>query len=169
MGDENGKDKETTKIEFTDEQQAWVNKLVGDARTKARSKAKSDLAEKTAKEKTDAEVKSLAAEKKWQELAERHEAKVGELEQFEIQAKAYSELIAGMLNDKIKALGEGAKKAITALPETLGDLEKLNWLNANESLFTTGPAGVGTPAAERLKQARNKSDDAREGHRRQRL
>lgn len=161
-------EQETTKVEFTEEQQAYVNKLVGDTRVKARGKAEQDLADKTAKEKADAEVVALAAEKKWQVLAGRYEVRAKELEGFELQAKAYGELITGMLKDRIKTLGDGAKKAIAALPDSLDDLEKLNWLNQNEALFGDVTAGVGTPGAKRQKQIKNKPD-ARDGHRRMRM
>lgn len=164
MANEN--DQETTKIEFTEEQQAYVNKLVGDARTKARGIAEQDLADKIAKEKADAEVVTLAAEKKWQELAERHEARAKELEGFELQAKAYGELITGMLKDRIKALGDAAKKAVAALPESLTDLDKLNWLNQSEALFGKGSV-IGTPG--RTKVVSKNKPDARKGHRRMRM
>lgn len=136
-------------MEFTKEQQEHINKLVGEARVKAREVAKTQHEGDQAKAKEDAEKAALAANQKWQELAEKHEARAKELEPFEGQAKAYSELIAGMLKDKIKGLGDTAKKAVGALPETLSSLEKLEWLNANEALFQAPGDGVGTPGSKK--------------------
>jgi len=73
-----------------------------------------------------------------------------------------------MLKDRTKALGEAAKTAVKALPEGLSDLDKLNWLNANQALFAIeGTSRVGTPA--RKKKLQQASDKSREGHRRLRL
>ena len=130
---------------FTEEQQAIVDKLVGDARIKAREKAGADAAASLQKTAADAELASMAAEKKWQELAGKHEARVKELEAFEGQANAYNELISGMLKDKVKSLGDAAKKAVDALPDGLSDADKLTWVGKNESLFTAASSGVGTP------------------------
>lgn len=130
---------------FDEMQQALVDKLVGDARVKARERAKAEHGVQFAKAKEEAEQTKLAAEAKWKELAELHQARVKELEPFEAQAIAYGELVAGMLKDRIKELGDAAKKAVGALPEAMTAIEKLSWLNANEGLFQATGGGVGTP------------------------
>lgn len=126
-------------IEFTPEQQEVVDKLVGTARIKARELAETEQA----KAKEDAAAQTLATNEKWQELATQREARIKELEPLEGQAKAYGELVASMLTDRLKSLGKSAEKAVKALPETMTTGEKLNWLSANEALFQ-GQA-VGTP------------------------
>jgi len=132
--------------QFTEAQQAKINELVGQARVKAREKAEIDFKAQAEKNTSAAERANLAAQEEWQKLAAQHEARVKELEPFEAEAKAYRELVAGMLKDKVKALGDVARKAIAGLPESLTDLDKLNWLNQNTSLFEGGPGdGVGTP------------------------
>lgn len=133
------------KITFSEEQQALVDKLVGDARTKARTKAEADEAAKTAKDKTAADQAAMAASKEWQKLAQMHETRVKELEPLMAQAEAYGKLISGMLRDRVKALGDEAKKAIDALPEGMSAPQKLEWLNKNEGLFQAASDGVGTP------------------------
>jgi len=138
------------KIEFSEQQQAIVDKLVGDARIKAREKATTDATAAQDKATSEAEKVALAAEAKWQELAEKHEARVKELEPLEGQATSYRELIAGMLKERVKALGDGAKKAVAALPEGMTAAAKLSWLNANVELFQPGD-GVGTPKRTKIK------------------
>lgn len=135
----------TDQIAFTDEQQEYVDKLVGDARVKARTKAETEQAAKVTKEQDTASKTALAAEKKWKELAAVHEARVKALEPLEAQAKAYETLLDGMLKDRVKALGDAAKQAIAALPTAMTSVEKLEWLNKNEALFQTTGDGVGTP------------------------
>lgn len=152
-------------IQFTDEQQRFLDKKIGQARTKARDKAVA--AAKTQQEAAaqEAELEKLAASAKWKELAEHHEARVKELEPYEAEAAAYKKLIAGMLKDRLETLGEAAKTAVDALPLT--DLEKMNWLDKNQELFAAG-AKVGTPA-KRKKAPQPLTDKGREGHRPMRL
>jgi len=137
-------------VEFSAEQQALVDKLVGEARTKARDKANSDAAVATTQAAETTELASLAAEQKWQALAEKHEARVHELEAVEGQAQAYTDLISEMLKDKVKSLGETAKAAVDALPGSLSDTDKLAWVSKNEALFSPAGDGVGTPGRKQV-------------------
>lgn len=136
-------------VTFSEEQQALVDKLVGEARVKSRSKAETDFQTQLAKDNDAAVQANLVAEKEWQKLAATHEARVKQLEPFEAQAKAYGELVTGMLKARVKALGDAAKKAVAALPDSLSDLDKLNWLNENGALFQEVGDGVGTPGRTR--------------------
>lgn len=154
-------------VTFDEAQQKLVDKLVGEARVKASAIAVAQAEAAQAKLKEDSEKAALVANQKWQELAAKHEARVKELEPLEAQAKAYGELIAGMLKDRIKALGDAAKKAVGALPEGMASLEKLNWLTKNEALFQATGDGVGTPGSK--KSPKNKKSAADVGHRRLRL
>ena len=80
------------------------------------------------------------------EMVVEAEVRVAELEPLEVQARAYTELISGMLKDKVKGLGDAAKGAVEALPTTMSDAEKLEWLNKNAALFQgANGTGVGTP------------------------
>lgn len=156
------------KVTFTEEQQAFIDDLVGKARTKARDKAQADATAQTTKDKDAAEQAALVAEKKWQELAGRHEARVRELEPFEASAKAYEKLVATMLEDKIEALGETAEKAVKALPGSMTATDKLAWLKENEELFQVAGDGVGTPGRPKPKPGKKKTA-ADVGHTRLRL
>lgn len=154
-------------IKFDAAQQALVDKLVGDARVKARETAQAEATARTAKEKEAADQATLVAEKKWQELAQKHEARATELEPYEAEAKAYRELVTGMLKDRVKELGEAAKIAVKGLPESLTDLDKLAWLNTNAKLFEAAGDGVGTPRRPKPKLDKKQSADV--GHRRLRM
>ena len=130
---------------LTEEQQAFVDELVGKARTKEREHFESQAV----KDKEEAAQATLEAEKKWKELAEMHQARVKELEPFETRAKKYDELVLDMLKKKIEAFGEAAKKAMNALPKSMPTVDKLAWLDKNEELFQVAGDGVGTPGRSR--------------------
>lgn len=149
------------KVMFDEAQQALVDKLVGEARVKSKAIATAQAEAAQTKAKEDSEKAALIANQKWQELAAKHEARVKELEPFEAQAKAYSELVTGMLKDKTKALGDAAKKAVEALPEGMTSLEKLNWLTKNEGLFQASGDGVGTPQSKTKTTPQRKEEPTR--------
>lgn len=157
-------------IVFNDEQQKFIDKLIGSARVKARELAKAEFEAAAEDATAETERKELAASAEFEKLAQMHATRVTELEPFEAEATAYRTLITGFLKDRVKVLGDAAKKAVGALPEGLSDLDKLNWLDANQELFSVeGPSGarVGTPA--RKKKSQTGKDSGREGHRRLRL
>jgi len=133
-------------MQFTEEQQAHINKLVGDARVKAREKAEADATAQAAKDKATADQAALVAQQEWKKLAEQHKARVDELEPLTKQVEGYEELVRGLLKDAVEKLGERAKTAIDGLPKSMTAIEKLNWLHKNEELFQAdGPTGIGTP------------------------
>lgn len=170
-----GNEGDQNEIEFSSEEQKFIDKLVGNARVKAREKAQADAKSAQDQAVKDAQQAKLEADKEWQKLADMNAARVTELEPFEAEAKAYRELVTGMLKDQVKVLGDAAKKAVAALPESLSDLDKLNWLNQNQELFgVEDPSGrvrqvkqVGTPAKKTKSQSA--TDKGRENHRRLRM
>ena len=115
-------------MEFTEEQQKYVNDLVGQARIKARQKAEEDAKAAIEAAKQQAEAEAAQAE---------------QVEALQGQIKAYDAVITGLLEARLAEFGEAAEKAVEVLPDSL---TKLNWLNANAGLFQA-PAGdgVGTP------------------------
>lgn len=141
------------KVEFSAEQQAYLDKLIGDARKQGREKAEADAKAEAAKAKADAEQAALKEQAEWQKLAEQHEAKVAELEpQIEAlaaQTEAYSTVIAELLEADIEELGDKAKAAIEALPGEPDTLAQLQWLKANWGLFKSEEARRGSPPSAR--------------------
>ena len=130
---------------LTTEQQVMVDRLVGEARVKAREKAQVEFTSAQNGIAEAAEMATLAADAEWKTLNEKNEARVRELEPFEAQAKEYNALISKMLRTKVKSLGDGAKTAVDGLPEGMSTAAKLKWLTANEALFGDVSSGVGTP------------------------
>lgn len=147
-------------VTFDEAQQALFDKTAGEIRKKVREQVTAEYKAQAEKDKAEAERNTLAAGEKWQELAEQHAARVGELEPLEAQVKAYQEVVEEMLKNRVKEFGDAAKVAVKALPKSLTNLEKLNWLNKNQELFDAGPSMVGTPA-KRKRVATNKGRDGR--------
>jgi hypothetical protein len=144
-------------VEFTPEQQAVVDELVGKARTKAREKATAEQEAITAKAKKDAETAALVENQKWQELAETSQERIKALEPLEQKVKAYEEMVVEMLKGEVKKYGDSAAKALNDLPGTTSAIEKLEWLKKNQELFQVSGDGVGTPGRPKTKQT-NKAD-----------
>lgn len=175
-----------------EDQQAHVDKLIGEARVKARKLAEEEAkatagelgeeaqeaailnrvseaeeaARKAAKEEFEADAKTaadkaaedaatakLVEEKRWQDLATQHSAKVdtltAQLEPLQARITAYEALVADMLAGALETLGDTAEKAVEAMPGEPSDLEKLVWLHQNEELFgqeDSKVGAVGTPS-----------------------
>jgi hypothetical protein len=133
-----------TDVTFTEEQQAFVDKLVGDARVKAREKAVAEQEAQVTRDKAAAETAALIEQQKWQQLAEQSQARVAELEPLAEKAKRYEELVANQLEATLKELPEAAQKAVNELPEGMDATTKLEWLTKNKGLFQPKGDGVGT-------------------------
>lgn len=142
-----------TGVQFTDEQQRAIDRVVTERLKRAKEKWDADAKSAADKASAEAEQARLKEQAKWQELAERHEARVKALEPLEAETKAYAEAVEALLAAKLKELGEAASKAVEALPGGPGPLAKLNWLTANEGLFAKQQAGdgVGTPNRDKKK------------------
>ena len=138
-------------MEFTVEQQAEIDRIVGEAQVKARNQAKNEYETAQAKAQEVTEQANLAAQNKWQQIAEGLKARVATLEPLEQQIAVYQESFEGMLKDKIKVLGDGAKQVLDTLPASMTAVEKLAWLSTNEGLFAPGNS-VGTPNRSAQKQ-----------------
>lgn len=144
-----------------------LNTLIGEARIKARSKAESDAVSAQTAANEEVEKANLAAQGEWEKLLTKSNARVKTLEPLEAKVVAYETLIEGMLKSRVKELGEMAKKATSALPETMSSLEKLAWLNENTELFQEKQI-VGTPAVRKgLRKGKKSAEEA--GHRSKRF
>ena len=132
-------------VTFSEEQQEKVNELVGEARIKERNKAQSDFDAQTSKAQEEAARAALVDGEQWQKLATEHESRVKALEPLEAKVAAYDKVFTDMLTKRVKSMGDAAKKAIDALPKSMGDLEKLEWLQTNEALFQEKGGPIGTP------------------------
>lgn len=131
-------------VTFTPEQQAQVDKLVGDARVKARQLAQADHEAQAVKDKATTDAAALVAQNKWQELAEQGQARIKELEPLEARVKEFEVAAEETLKSTIKELGEAAKMAVDTLPESMTATEKLAWLRKNQKAYHAKGDGVGT-------------------------
>ena len=134
-------------ITFSQEQQVYLDKLIGTARKDGREAAKKEFEVQQQKAKEESEAARLKEQNEWQKLAEQHEGAVKELtpkvETLTAQIAAYETVIVELLDAKIKALGDGAKVAVNALPGSPDSLARLLWLNSNEALFKAQTLGPG--------------------------
>lgn len=137
----------TTGLQFSPEQQAYLDSLIGKARSEGRKSAQKELEEKQKQAQAEAEAQRLKDQQEWQKLAETHEARAKGLEPqitaLSERVTAYETLVTEILDSRIKALGDAAKTAVAALPGEPDALAKLKWLTANEGLFKSNPLGPG--------------------------
>jgi len=126
-------------VEFTTEQQTHIDKIIGERLGRARTKWDGEQATAKSKTEREAEEQRLVKQAEWKVLAEKHELRISELEPLEGQVKALDTAMLTILETRLETLGAPAKAAVGALPESLGAMEKLQWLTVNEALFVTEP------------------------------
>lgn len=118
-------------MEFTDEQQEYINKLVGDARAEGRKKG-AEKVRAEMEDKLDALQSSVAQS---EDLADK-------LSAVEEKLGLHREALDTFLKARLSKLSDPVKKAVEALPlDTLG---KLNWLAEHEEVFVSEKS-PGTP------------------------
>jgi DNA repair exonuclease SbcCD ATPase subunit len=140
---------DTGEVTFTDEQQAFINKLVGGTRQKVREQVEQQLRDEFEKEQQkadrEAEEARLAEQQEFQELAETRKAKLDELEpQLETlqeRAERYE-----------KALTAHAEQAMANVPafvkpllEKMDPVEQLAYIAEHEEEFATESGGSAGP------------------------
>jgi hypothetical protein len=115
-----------SEIEFTEEQQKFVDKLVGQARKEGRESGDAEL-----KQKYDA-LKTVSDERE------------AELKKLKGEHKTASETLEQVLERRLEGYDEGVSAALETLP--LDTMEKLKWIDEHGSLFTgsAGDGGEGT-------------------------
>lgn len=130
--------------------QADIDKMISDRLTRERDKAQKAAQVAAA----DAEKKQLAENAKWQELAEKTQAELAAMKAGADRLERVDGVITAMYETRIKALPANLRKAVESLPVT-DPLDRLAWLDANESLFTqvqtvpdinAGQGGTSKPA-----------------------
>jgi hypothetical protein len=132
-------------MEFTDEQQEYIDKLVGQARQEGR---------KSGSEKAKQELrKELEQSEEFKRLARERAERIEELEPLAEKVERYQGVISGLLESRLGELGDKAKNAVEALPDVMTALDKLNWLTENADLFG-GEKAHGTPKKQSRKQGR---------------
>lgn len=103
------------------------------------------------KEQDAAEKKRLKEQQKWQELAEQHEAKVGQLEPELATVKAELEAANAALASYASAQIEHVPEMYRPLVESLPVLKQLEWLTENGEKLTQKPQPNGGPTTPKAK------------------
>ncbi len=103
-------------MSFTAEQQAHIDRMVGERLKRAQEKWHADLEAKSEAEKKATEAKRLKDEQKWQELAQTQEAKANEaeanLEQVKEQLTRANKVVEQLVESRKKSLPETMLKAL---------------------------------------------------------
>lgn len=106
----------TADVKFTSEQQAHIDKLIGERLTREREKVEADLKAKGEADAKAAEAQKLKDEQKWEELAKTQEAKAAEAESKLAAATAQLEkankVLEGLVEARKKELPEAMLKAL---------------------------------------------------------
>ena len=142
--------------QFTTEQQVAVDKLIADRLKRAQQKWQDDQKAKAAADTDAAEAKRLADEQKWQELARKHETRVGELDgqlkTAQSELERATSFITGMLDAKKRGLPEPMQKL-------LADRGVFEQLEIVEAYLAAQPAAGQRTATQPTPQAQGGQSD----------
>lgn len=115
-------------VTFTPEQQAALDKIVGERLGRAKEKWESTAETAREKAKDAAETARLTEQQEFKTLADKANARVLELEPLAAQVEVYSETFTKMLEARRK----GLPPHIVTLLDAVGDpLKQLTWLEEN--------------------------------------
>ncbi|MCL4806129.1 MAG: hypothetical protein KJ046_17685 [Anaerolineae bacterium] len=130
-------------VTFTAEQQAHIDKLVGERLTRAQEKWKADLEAKGQTDAKAAEARRLKDEQRWQELATSQEAKAAEAEQKLAAAAEQLE----RANAVVEGLVEARKRDLPdAILKALDGRDIYDQLQLATAFAEAMPAQAGGPA-----------------------
>lgn len=139
------KGKEKKQVEFTEEQQAYVNKLIGDARKEGRDRAAREAEEARKTSEDEAEQKRLEEQKEFEKLANDRKAKLDALEAQVKTLAGQNEKYVSAIKAKLDAERKGLPEHITALLDRLDPADQLEWLAANGEAAKKPTGGSTTP------------------------
>ena len=115
---------------FSPEQQAAVDKIVADRLTRAKDKWMADQQAQAAANTDAAEAKRLADEKKYEELARKHEGRAAELDGKLKTAAADLERATALINGLLEGKKKGLPEPIAKLLEGRNIFEQLEIADA---------------------------------------
>lgn len=148
-------------VVFSEEQQALVDKLVGQARMKSRQQAKEEFEADMAKLEKEKLQQGLEEKQEWERLAKERAGEIESLKPMAEKVEAYEDLIGDLLESKLTALGEKAERFVSALPEGMTSYDKLKWLADNAELFEEDDVPPGTPKRRVRKTGENTRNSGR--------
>lgn len=112
---------------------AEINSQFGELKKKLAEREKADRAAQQQAE--QAEAQRLAEQQKWQELAQKHEARLKELEPVQAKAQAYEAALKKLLDEQRKAV----PGYVLPLLDKMDAAEQLEWIAANAGQFQASP------------------------------
>lgn len=130
-------------VQFTPEQQAHLDAIIAERLKRGREKWEADAAELARKAAAATEAAQLAEQQKWQELAQKREGTIGELE-GKLKAAGEREGRLTRLEAALKAQLEsqraGLPPHVLALLDRLPVEEQLEYIAANAAALKPGQA-----------------------------
>jgi len=113
---------------------AEINSQFNDLKKKLAEREKADRAAQQAAE--AAEAQRLAEQQKWQELAQKHEARLKELEPVQAKAASYEAALKKLLDEQRK----GVPAYVLPLLDKMDAAEQLEWIAVNAAQFQAAAA-----------------------------
>lgn len=133
-GDDAKDKKPAAAIQWTEEQQAEIDRIMGNTRKEERKKAKAEFDNDVAKAKKEAEDKELEKKQEFQTLAENRLKEIETLKQSNADlttAKEQGEKYKAALEKSLQAQTEKLPKHIKALLSKMDVLEQMEYLTEN--------------------------------------
>lgn len=141
-GDDAKKNGKKPEVTFTEEQQAVVNKLVGDARTKEREKAKADLQQEADKEKKRLEEEALEKNKEWERLAATRAQELETVTKERDELFPLKDTVAkykGVLDKMVAEAKKSVPKHLLPLLDKMDPVEALDYLTDHAKELNVKP------------------------------
>lgn len=131
----------------------WAQSLIGDLRKENAGHRKAKKEAETAAQK--AEDERLAKQQEWKQLAEKHQARLSELEPLSEQVKSYKSAVQKMVDKQLEAVPDHIK-------ELLADRDpvwQLNYLTEHaDELRPQGPPNINATTTNAQTQKREPTD-----------
>lgn len=132
-------------VSFTPEQQAHIDKVIGDRLARARKKWEEEADEAKKKAAEEAEQRRLAEQKEFEQLANKRaemiselEVKLAEFQELEKTVERYKTA----LQTHLETQRAGLPEHVTALLDKLDPVEQLEYVASHNEALRKGTAGV---------------------------
>ena len=119
--------------------QADIERIIAERLDRERKKAE----EKAAKAQAEAEAKALEEQKQYKELAEKHAARIAQLEAIEPKAQRHEAALVKLLEAQRKSIPEH----VITLLDKLDVADQLEWIAGNQSKLIQPSGAPATPKA----------------------
>ena len=151
-------------VQFTPAQQAHIDNIVTERLQRGKAKWEADAAETQRKATEAAEAAQLAAQQKWQELAEKREAEIRSLEGQLAEGKTREGRLTRLeaaLTAQLETQRAGLPAHLLLLLDKMPVEEQLEYLAANAAALRPVGAGAGIPATPAAQGTTGLTDEQR--------